>query len=169
MAAQLASGSIGNSQTICYGYAPAGLYFIESPSGGMAPYTYRWQRSNDGTTWNDITGTSGSRITFSPPVLARTTFFRCRISDALSNQATSNTVTITVATGLDPGAIQGNQTVYSGTSPSTLQEFRPASGGSGSYTYQWQSSSDGQTWAEIDGADENMYTPSALISDRWFR
>lgn len=167
--AQIGSGTIGNSQTICYGYAPAGLYFIEPPSGGLAPYSYRWQRSNDGTTWNDITGSTGSRTTFSPPVLARTTFFRCRISDALSNQVTSNIVTITVAPGLDPGAIQGNQTVYSGTTPSTLQEFRPASGGSGSYSFQWQSSSDGQTWADIDGADEHIYTPSALISDRWFR
>lgn len=169
LAAQLESGNIGNSQTICYGYAPAGLYFIESPSGGMTPYTYRWQRSNDGTTWNDITGTSGSRTTFSPPVLARTTYFRCRITDALSNQATSNTVTITVAAGLDPGAIQGEQTVYSGVIPSAFQETRPASGGSGSYSYQWQSSLNGQTWTNINEATASVYTPGASLSDRWFR
>ncbi len=169
LAAQPGSGSIGNSQTICYGYSPERLYFVESPSGGMAPYTYRWQRSNDGASWNDITGTTASRTTYSPPVLARTTYFRCRVTDASNNQIVTNTVTITVTTSLDPGAIQGDQTVYSGVAPSAFQESRPASGGSGSYSYQWQSSLNGQNWININEATASVYTPGASISDRWFR
>lgn len=163
------AGSIGNDQNICYGYAPARLSFVETPSGGVTPYSYRWQRSNDGSTWNDITGTSASQPAYSPPVLARTTYFRCRVTDASSNQAITNTVTITVTTSLDPGAIQGDQTVYSGVTPSALQESRPASGGSGSYSYQWQSSLNGLSWSDIPDARSLLYAPTALISDRWFR
>jgi hypothetical protein len=170
IAQSLTPGVIGQDQNLCYGYAPSALTFVTLPSGGTPVYSYRWQRSNDnGTTWIDVTGSSAARTTYSPPLLGRTTSFRCRVTDALSSTAVTNTVTITISTSMDPGAVQGAQTVYSGTEPEALQESRAASGGSGTYSYQWQSSPDGLTWSDIQGATSAGYAPTALMTDRWFR
>ena len=65
----LSPGQIGNNQVLCYRSAPQTLSFLIQPTGGTPPYTYRWQRSNNGSDWYDITGTTAQRQTYSPPVL----------------------------------------------------------------------------------------------------
>jgi hypothetical protein len=162
-------GQIGNNQDICYGSAPQALNFSVQPTGGTAPYTYRWQRSNDGSNWYDITGTTATRQTYTPPVLARTAYFRCRVTDAVLANGNTNFVTINVATDLVAAVIGSAQTIYNGTDPSPLTQSSGPSGGSGSYTYRWQVSGDGLAWSDISGATSAGYTPGALTEDRWFR
>ena len=165
----LNSGQIGSSQSICYSYAPQGLTFTVQPSGGTTPYSYRWQRSNDGSTWYDISGTSATGQSYSPPVLARTAHFRCRITDAVLATAVTNSVTINVATDLIAATIGNPQTIYNGTVPSPLTQTSGPSGGLGGYSYRWQVSDDGFTWSDLPGETSAGYAPGALTEDRWFR
>ena len=167
---QFNAGQIGNDQVICYGSAPLKLNFSTPPSGGTLPYNFRWQRSNDlGASWADISGTTAAMISFSPPTLGKTTLFRCRVSDAASNVVTTNIVTITVSLNLNAGIIGNNQTIYSGTIPNPLTPLTPASGGGGSYTYQWQTSTNGLNWINIQGATSASHSPTATLTEAWFR
>lgn len=168
---QVNPGQIGSNQTICYGSAPQQLNFTLQPSGGTLPYTYRWQRSNDnGASWSDITGTSATIVTYYPPVLGRTTLFRCRVTDALSSSGLTNSVTVTVVSDLTAGTIGNDQTIYASTTPATLIQTGTApAGGNGIYSYQWQRSSDGLTWSDISGANSSSYSPLTLSADTWFR
>lgn len=171
LSGQVNPGQIGSNQVICYGSAPSRLTFTVLPSGGTTPYTYRWQRSNDnGTNWTDITGTSATLNYYSPPVLGRTAMFRCRVTDALAVSGLTNSVTIGVGAELTAGTIGNAQTVYASTIPAPLSTTGGgASGGTGTYSYQWQRSSDGLTWSDIQGANSESYTSLALSTDTWFR
>lgn len=162
-------GQIGSNQDICYGYAPQALTFTVQPTGGTPPYTYRWQRSNNGSDWYDITGTTAQRQTYSPPVLGRTAHFRCRVTDNVSAISITNVASINVASDLIAPLIGTDQTIYNGTVPAPLLQTTGPSGGLGSYTYRWQVSNDGLSWSDIPGASASGYSPGALIEDRWFR
>lgn len=48
--------------------------------------------------------------------------------------------------------------VFEGSNPYPIIEDS-VSGGSGSYSYQWSSSTDGNTWSNISGANTWSYTP----------
>lgn len=169
-AQSLNSGQIGNSQSVCYGSSPSFLLFTTIPSGGTMPYTYRWQRSNDGgSNWYDVTGSTASRQTYSPPVLGRTTLFRCRVTDATMVSVTTNPVTITVLANLAAGTIGNSQTVYMNTHPTPITQINAPSGGAGSFSFRWQSSSDGLYWSNIPDATSLGYSPTNLTTDTWFR
>ncbi len=55
--------------------------------------------------------------------------------------------------------INAPQTVCVLSNPSLLTITTPATGGSGVYTYQWQSSTDNVTYNNIGGATNNTYQP----------
>lgn len=168
---QFDPGKIGDGQTICYGTAPVRLSFIDEPSGDPGAYSYRWQRSNtNDDKWSDITGPIGAVKDYSPPVLGRTTSFRCKVTDESQNEEFTNPVKIIVLEDLDAGAIQSPQMVFAGTR-TQLMESVAASGGSGpdAFTYRWQRSSDGLYWSNIEAITNQEYYPSGIISDQWFK
>lgn len=166
--AQFSPGTIGTNQTICYRSAPARLSFTTPPSG-TPDFTYRWQRSNDnGNTWYDISGTTASLATYSPPVLGRTTRFRCRVADASNRPENTNDVIINVREDFTAGRIGDDQTVFTSATPGLIRQLAEPLGGSGNYTFQWQSSSSGLGWSNITGATSETYQPTSLTSDMWF-
>ena len=173
---QLSPGQIGNDQSICYGSAAMTLTFTTQPSGGTTPYIYRWERSNDdGLNYSEISGRGAGHETFSPPVLARTASFRCRVTDALGAVAYAydnlgTAVTITVSSILTSGSIETTQTtIFGGTTPDPITQLGTPSGGGGSWSYQWQNSADGLYWSDIPGATNAEYLPSSIIADTWYR
>jgi hypothetical protein len=165
------AGQIGNDQTVCYGSASQALSFTVQPSGGTIPYSYRWERSNDaGSHWYAISGATGSRNVYSPPVLGRTAWFRCRVADANTVElGVTNTVQITVLPDLTPGIIAGSQTMMYGEIPVPFYEYESASGGDAMYTYRWQISDNGQQWEDLNGETGVEYAPQAMYGTRWFR
>jgi len=64
--------------------------------------------------------------------------------------------------------IAAAQTICANTAPAALTGSIPT-GGTGNYTYQWQSSPDNSTWANISSAVSQNYTPTTLISNTYFR
>jgi hypothetical protein len=141
-------GTASSDQTICSGDTPSDI----SLSGFTG--NVQWQSSTDGTTWNDITGATGSAlISAQMGALTATTRYRAMVISGVCSPAVSNMVTVNVDPVSVGGAASANQTICSGNNPSDIT----LSGFTGNI--QWQSSPDGTTWNDITGA-----TGSALIS-----
>ncbi len=60
-------------------------------------------------------------------------------------------------------------TINTGESPETISSVSDASGGNGTYTYQWQLSTDGSTFSDISGATGTSYTAPVLTQNIWYR
>ncbi|MGH2916717.1 MAG: hypothetical protein ACRDMX_17200, partial [Solirubrobacteraceae bacterium] len=115
-------------------------------------YSYQWQRSADGTSWTDIPSATGATYT---------------VAAADENDALRVVVTAT-----NPDGTASQQSAATGSVPSsppvntTLPTIRGSaqrgvvlagstgvwSGPGNAYSYQWQRSADGSTWANIAGA-----------------
>ena len=160
-------GTIGVPQTICYNTAPAALTQLTPPSGGTGSYTYRWQKSSNNTNWSNISGASGT--SYAPPVLRANTYYRLRVTSGSFGTISTNSVLITVYANLTPGSIGSAQSICYNSAPSPLTELTAPTGGTGTYTYQWQRSPDNTAWTNITGATLTGYTPPALSASTYYR
>jgi len=61
-----------------------------------------------------------------------------------------------------------SQTINYNTTSSALTSTA-ATGGSGTYTYQWQSSPNNSTWTNISGATTTSYTAGSLTATTYYR
>ncbi|MDG1518402.1 MAG: gliding motility-associated C-terminal domain-containing protein, partial [Flavobacteriales bacterium] len=165
IASSLNEGAIGSAQTICYNTSPTGLTNDITPTGGTGSYAYQWQSSPDNATWSNIAGATSA--TYSPGDLTTDTYYRRRVISCETKF--SNSVLITVRVNLVAGAIGSAQTICYNTVPSGLTDDTSPTGGTGSYTYQWQSSTDDATWSNISGATSATYSPSNLTTSTYFR
>jgi hypothetical protein len=165
--APLSAGTIGVAQQICYNTSPATFYQVTAPTGGTGSYTYRWQRSTNNTTWSNISNATQSSYT--SPALKAKTWFRLGVTSGSYGTATTNTIVITVNANLTSGSIGKAQTICYNTIPSPLTQLTAPSGGTGTFTYQWQSSSNNSTWVNISGANSVNYTPTVLTSNTYYR
>ncbi|MDP4272676.1 MAG: hypothetical protein Q8907_00165 [Bacteroidota bacterium] len=162
----LTSGSISSSQTICNGITPSQLLGT-LPTGGDGIYGYQWQSSLDNSSWSDIIGATSSG--YQPEALTKTTYYhRIVTSGSGCGSKTSLPVTITVYDPLTSGTISTSQTVCNGTIPAKLAGTSPT-GGSGTYTYQWQSSTDATSWSNIAMASSADYQPGALTATTYYQ
>jgi len=126
-------------------------------SGGSGTVSYQWQSSPDGTTYSDISGATSS--TYDPSTsTAGTTYYQLVVnySDNGCNTVTSSPSTVTVLEDPDATITVNNPEVCIGGSV-TLSST--VTGGSGTISYQWDSSSDGTTWTPISGATASTYDP----------
>jgi len=163
----LTAGTIETGQTICYNTAPASLNQLTAASGGTGTYTYQWQSSRDNNSWSDIP--NANQTFYSPPVLNASTWYRRNVISGSCNTESSNALQIIVNATLAAGTIGASQSVCYNNTPAALTQVSPASGGTGSYTYQWQISSDNINWTNIPGGNSATYSPPSLSSSRWFR
>ncbi|HJW29481.1 MAG TPA: hypothetical protein VJ508_09525, partial [Saprospiraceae bacterium] len=143
-------------------------------SGGTGTITYQWQSSPDGSTgWANATGTGSTSTTYTPPsTVAGTTFYRVLINatGVGCGQAVSNTATAVISGDLSVTTQPSNVTeCVGGTNTMTVT----VTGGSGSITYQWQSSPDGSTgWANATGTGSTSSTftpPSTSAGTTYYR
>jgi hypothetical protein len=161
--ASLNPGVISGSQTICAGARPSPLSSLAQASGGLGPRTYLWERSTSGLNgpWQEIAGASDA--TYTPDALTTSTHFRRRAFDEGCGRSSSTTepVLVTVRPSLSAGVISGLSEVCGGVSPGLFRSDAAASGGSGTYTYRWETSTDGQAWAPVatGGADATWTAP----------
>ncbi|WP_315817189.1 hypothetical protein [Paraflavitalea speifideaquila] len=163
---QLAAGTLSPAAlSINYNTAP-GLLTGTTATGGNGSYTYEWQQSSENTNWTTVGGATS--LNYTPGNLPVTTYFRRAVT---SNGASvnSNVVTVTVYGQLIAGSLQpGSKTITAGTSPGSLGGAT-ATGGNGSYTWQWQTSLDNSSWTNIGGATTQNYTPGNLSTATWYR
>ena len=170
-------GGIAAPQTLCEGTAPAALTSTaDASSDAGLPVVYQWESSTDNTTFTPISG--ATTASFTPPtnLPAGTTYFRRRAQLLLPDQSgpycdsrSTASVAITVTPALLAGTIAADQTVCVGTAPAPLTSTAAPTGGTGSFTYQWESSADNTTWTAIGGATGEGFAPGALTATTYFR
>jgi len=128
-------------------------------SGGTKPYTYEWQAVNSVVTeWAKIdveTLVTGNMVTALIPVeeiVFTTSFlFRCVVTDAKGNQVISNVVWIDKLAAASPLTIDWQTSDLSVNVGDNIELKVEVSGGSESYTYEWQLISDDvDDWVVID-------------------
>jgi hypothetical protein len=164
------SGNIGTAQSICHTTSPNQLAFVQNPSGGLGSgsYTYQWESTSNSnlTGFTAIAGASNSSYT--PTPLSDTTWFRVKVQTLACGFKTTQPVKITVYPALVGGSVQSSQTICNGTSPGQLTLSSVPAGGNGAFQFQWQSSLNGITFSNINGATVPSYTPLILTDTTWF-
>src|SRR5665811_2262109 len=120
------------------GTTPSPINSTAGPSGGQGGYSYFWESSLNGTDFNTISGATSE--TYQPGSLSQSTYYRRNVTDASCGNGYTNIVKITVRADFFYGTIGSNQTIFYFGTPYLISSNVPASGGSGSYIYQWQRS-----------------------------
>lgn len=172
------AGEITGNQTICYGDTPDPIQLTTAPSGTIGNLTYQWEEKHGASaswsqvgpqsqyidSYNDTTLTPG-QLDVSYDVL-----YRLKVSDELcnTNGEYTNEVTVHVLPQVQAGTLSSNQNICPGANPGelTVTEF---TGGSTSWTYQWQESTDGGSWNDIPAQTNTSYIPQNITEDHWYR
>ena len=160
-------GDIGTDQTICHGDTPAPLTSTTDASGSGV-ISYQWQSSSDNSTFNNIPGAVFAA--YSPSAQTQTMYYQRIATSTLNSKACSDISSVVEVTvnDIDPGVIEDNQTICYGSDPAAITSNTDASG-SGSITYQWQSSTDNVNFSDIAGATAPDFDPAALTQTTYFK
>jgi hypothetical protein len=166
----LTGGAISapTSQIIWSGATPAQINASLPTNGNCAGYSYQWYYSTNGTSWSPVSGATGQN--YQPGILSTTTYYKRNALDYTQSAYTSNLDTVTVYPTLVSGSITPSSlTAAYNQAPTSGFTISGTSGGNGSYTYQWQSSSSsGGPYTPIAGATASTYTPPASTSASWY-
>ena len=151
---------------------------------GSPPAGYQWLKQN-GASWDPIaeggsySGTTTSQLTISNATNAQSGSYRVTVTFNTQNQPVGElSCTQTSSAWIrdlivrDPivrPLVTAAQSICNNTAPLPLTATA-ATGGSGPFTYQWQSSPDGLIpWTDIPGETALSYSPPALTSTTYYR
>ncbi len=160
----ISGGVIATDQTICNNSIPAPFTSTAAAtitSGGTAA-TYQWQKSTDNNTFTNITSNATNVSYTETATLTQTTYYRRVATSTLNSvacSANSNVITVTV-NSITAGTIGTNQTICLGSAPAAFTSLTGATG-TGTTTYQWQKSTDNNTFTNIASAIAATYTETA--------
>jgi len=152
--------------TICNNQKPNSLTGLAA-QGGTGTYSYQWKFSTDKSNFTDISGETS--INYSPPFLTTSTYYkRVVVSGACSSK--SDSISINVLPLIANNTISGNAKVCSSRIPDVITGGA-LSGGSGTFNYLWQQSTDGGTnWNSAGGTNNSStYQPPALTAPVSYR
>lgn len=137
-------------------------------TGGDGMPVYFWESSTDGSTYQTING--ANQQNYDPPAVSITTYFRRWISSGSCSPPTpSDPVMITVTPAITANNIHADNTIFCiSTGPFTITGDPPA-GGNGSFTYTWQSSTDGINYQPVNGAISPSYNSPSITATTWFQ
>jgi hypothetical protein len=156
--------NIASDQSICTGGTINPL-IGESPLGGDGNYSFRWQKSTDGSTWGDVVNSNSKDL--QPSNLTQTSYFKRVTQSAYCGSATSNMVTVSVTPELIPGVVSSAQVICEATRPEELTGTMAS--GEQKFSYQWQSSSSGEYYEIIPGAITQNFWPEAMTASKYYR
>lgn len=165
---EFVGATIKGNDTICYNTSPDSIRLLSPPSGGNSSFIFRWQSSTNGFTWSNISGQTNSA--YKPSELKVTTMYRLINSSAIGcGTDTSNIITIKVWPNISKARISSHQNICYNSIADTLRVTQLAQGVNGVFTYQWQSSNNGQVWSNINGQSALKYFPGNLTTTTYFR
>ena len=163
------AGQIAADQTICYNGDPAAFTSITAGSGS-GTISYRWEIRTGGGPWNAIAGATSSTYDPAGPLTVTTQYRRIAISiqNLVPCEAWTNPITITILSVIVPPIVSASQTICYNTTPAQLTRTN-ATGGTGTFTYQWQSSPNNITYTDITGQTGMTYSSGNLTSTMYYR
>ena len=168
---ELKPGTIGEMQTICHNTQPAKLTIKSDATGGDESYSYLWQDSTTGKTWQNISEATNNE--YRPAQLTQSAHYRLLfVSGHNCGTVASNAALINVRPELKSGTIGETQTICHNTAPNTIRFSTNPSGADTNYTYQWQKAAFGRPdneFTPIDGATNNTLAPGTLTDSTQYR
>jgi gliding motility-associated-like protein len=159
----IGSNTISTDQIFCGSGDPSAL-IGSSPTGGNGIYAYQWYSSTDNVNFNPIGGAVNQN--YDPGVVSATTYFQREVTSSACN-STSNIVTITVVPVIDNNLVDVYQRFCSSGDPVVINGTTPT-GGTGSYGYAWETSTNGVTWTIVSGANSASYDPPFTSSTVYY-
>ena len=151
--ANLTATISGGTTPICYNTSPG--TFTATAAGGTGTYTYQWFNGS-----GSVAGATSS--TYTPGNLTASNSYFCAVTSGSCGTVNTPVKNITVHANLTANITGGTSPICYNTAPGTIRTI--ASGGSGTYTYQWYNSS-----GAIAGATASTYAPGNLVaSDSYY-
>ncbi|MGC9341423.1 MAG: gliding motility-associated C-terminal domain-containing protein [Bacteroidales bacterium] len=162
-----------DDQVICEDEVPE-EFLAGKPKGGDGSYSYQWLKSEyiEPDSFKAISG--ATELTFQyPDPLTKTTYFKRRVSSGTVSDETFY-ITVEVTPKINNNTIASNDTICQGLIPDPLTGTTSGGGltgglGEGTYTYQWQSRTDGGSWLDLNEETSSGYTPGSLNDTIYFR
>ena len=136
----------------------------DTPTGGNGIYTYQWQSSSDELTWTNLTGRTAKDLSVA---VTATMYFR-RVVTSNGCSAISNEIRITSLPAITNNTISADQSICNGATVAPIIGTPPI-GADGTFVYQWQSSLNGTTWANINGETSINYSPPQPTATIYYR
>lgn len=139
------------------------------PQGGDGTYTYQWQNSPDGVVFFDIPG--ATQQNYDPPVITESTSYRRAVNSGFCGiMAYSNITQIFIHTQIINAQITAPAVAnFCGAGDPGIIAGGTPTGGNGTYTYQWQSSTDGVNFVDIVGATLKDYDPPVISITSYYQ
>ena len=161
------------SQTINYNAVPGAISNSQLASGGSCSptYVYQWQQSTNDVSWSNISGATGTGLSFSAG-LTQTMYYRREVTETVSEtSAYTSASTVIVNPQLLGQNIQpDSQEVVTGGTPAQLGGEPASGGGCSSYSYQWQYSTDGVNYTSVSSnGNGTSYNPPATAGMVFYR
>jgi len=137
--------------------------------GAPSSNTYQWQSSSDGSVWDSISGATSS--TYVLGAAQSGLYIRAQVFGNKTSAAsvTATTVTSGAVSALTLSNSSAPSVSGSWTEGATLTASTGTWSTSGTFTYQWQSSSDNSTWANIASATSSTYILTASEASKYVR
>lgn len=165
---QLHPATISYSQSVCYDSIPKLFQITTKPTGANGLYTYQWQISNDSLNFLDLLGATDTVLQMNKHIINK--FYRLRVTSVLGcGSVLSNIIKVNVYKKFEGGKIGRSVKVCYGYVPVPLFMTQKPKGGSGSYEYQWQSSTDSLHWTDIQGQVADTLPMVTLLQTTYFR
>ncbi len=151
-------------------------------TSGTTPVSYQWKKYNNSLgTWEDIldggviSGATTNQLTFTAATTAESGEYLVVVTFPLPAGTTCELGSDTIPRELtvlqkqlQAPVISSDQVICPGSVPAPLTATA-ASGGSGTYNYQWQSSADSINWSDITGETNLNYSPPALTDTTYYQ
>ena len=151
-----------NDANTCTGGSVTFNTILSDPS---VVVNYQWQSSLNGTTWTNITGATSSSLTVSPTV---TTFYRVNATPTNGSCSTTSSYPLKVTIYPDPTVSVSADNASICTGSSTVLTAT-VTNGTGTTTYQWQSSSDNVTFNNVAGATNATFNTGNLTTNQFYK
>lgn len=160
--------------TVCSGYNPGAFTSTTAGTGGGpgGTFTYQWQSATNAAFTLGVTNIPASNsAVFDPPAVTSSIFYRRQVISGNCATVNSNVIGFLADTPVLGGTIAANQTICANPgNPALLTSTAVATGGSnaGTYSYQWESSTDGVSYNTIALATATTYDPPAGLTQTTF-
>lgn len=140
-----------------------------TPVGGTPPYTYKWQKSYDKSSWTTAVEDNSS-INYSPSAETSTVYYRRIVRDALMFEDVSKEVKIIVQPFIKNNTIGSSQIICYNQDPAALISTGTLADGNGKYSFRWETSGDNLTYGQPSGSfNGESYDPAQLTANSWYR
>ncbi|MFM6409922.1 MAG: hypothetical protein ACKPGT_36795, partial [Microcystis sp.] len=129
---------------------------------GLGTLNYQWQQSTDSINWTNITNATSTNLTLSDAQVNQQVRVKVSYTDGKGNLETVYSSSTSAVTNIND-AVTGSVTI-TGTAAEkqtlTATNTLADDDGLGTLNYQWQQSTDGTNWTQINGATNSTLTLS---------